>query len=154
MAITVTTAMPNSFKVELLKGVHNFTASTGDTFKLALFKASGAGSGTYGSSTTSYNEMVANSDEVANGNGYTTGGATLTSVTPILDGSVAVCDFADVSLTGATFTSCGGIIYNSTASGNPACAVLSFGGDYAVSAGTFQVVFPLPYAASAIIKIS
>lgn len=154
MAISVTTAMPNSFKVELLKGVHNFTTSTGDTFKLALLKATASGSGTYGASTTSYNEMVANGDELANGNGYTTGGATLASVTPVLDGTVAVCDFGDVSLTSATFTSCGGIIYNSTASGNPACAVLSFGGDYAVNVGTFQVVFPLPYASSAIIKIS
>lgn len=154
MAISVTTAMPNSFKVEILKAVHNFTTTTGSTFKLALLKAAASGSGTYGASTTSYNEMVSNGDEVANGNGYTTGGVTLVSVTPTLDGTVAVCDFGDVSLTAATFTSCGGVIYNSTASGNPACAVLSFGGDYAVSAGTFQVVFPSPYASSAIIKIS
>ena len=52
MAITITTAMPTSFKVELFKGVHNFTASTGDAFKIALLKATAAGSGTFGAATT------------------------------------------------------------------------------------------------------
>jgi hypothetical protein len=39
MPISVTTAMPTSFKVEILRAVHNFTASTGNTFKIALMKA-------------------------------------------------------------------------------------------------------------------
>ena len=47
MAITVTTAMPTSFKVEILKGVHDFTVTTGDVFKLALMKATAAGSLTF-----------------------------------------------------------------------------------------------------------
>ena len=58
-----TTAMPTSFKVEILKGVHNFTASTGDTFKLALAKSTALVTGTYGAATTSYDNLTSNSDE-------------------------------------------------------------------------------------------
>jgi hypothetical protein len=154
MAITVTTAMPTSFKVEILKAVHNFTASTGNTFKLALMKATAAGSGTYGAATTSYTNLTSNTDELANGNGYTTGGNTLTSVTPVADGTTAVCDFDNTTWSSATFTTCGGIIYNDTAAGDPACAVLSFGGDQQVSSGDFQIQFPAPAAATAIIRIA
>ena len=152
MAISVTTAMPTSFKVEILKAVHNFTASTGNTFKLALMKATAVGSGTYGAATTSYDNL--STDELANGNGYTTGGNTLVSVTPVADGTTAVCDFDNTTWTSATFTTCGGIIYNDTAAGNPACAVLSFGGDQQVSSGDFQVQFPAAAAATAIIRIA
>lgn len=154
MPISVTTAMPTSFKVEILKAVHNFTASTGNTFKLALMKATAAGSGTYGAATTSYTNLTSNTDELANGNGYTTGGNTLTSVTPVADGTTAVCDFDNTTWTSATFTTCGGIIYNDTAAGDPACAVLSFGGDQQVSSGDFQIQFPAPAAATAIIRIA
>jgi len=149
-----TTAMPTSFKVEILQGVHNFTASTGDTFKLALAKATASVTGTYGAATTSYDNLTANSDELANGNGYSTGGNTLISITPVADGTTAVCDFDNTTWTSATFTTSGGIIYNDTASGNPACAVLSFGGDQQVSSGDFQIQFPAAAAATAIIRIA
>jgi hypothetical protein len=154
MPISVTTAMPTSFKVEILKAVHNFTASTGNTFKLALMKATAAGSGTYGAATTSYDTLVSNSDELTNGNGYTTGGNTLTSITPVADSTTAVCDFDNTTWTSATFTTCGGIIYNDTAAGNPACAVLSFGGDQSVSSGDFQIQFPAASSTTAIIRIA
>jgi hypothetical protein len=149
-----TTAMPTSFKVEILKAVHNFTASTGNTFKLALGKATASITGTYGAATTSYDNLTSNSDELANGSGYTTGGNTLTSVTPVADGTTAVCDFDNTTWTSATFTTSGGIIYNDTAAGNPACAVLSFGGDQQVSSGDFQIQFPAAAASTAIIRIA
>ena len=149
-----TTAMPTSFKVEILKAVHNFTASTGDTFKLALGKATASITGTYGTATTSYDNLTSNSDELPNGSGYTTGGNTLVSVTPVADGTTAVCDFDNTTWTSATFTTSGGIIYNDTAAGNPACAVLSFGGDQQVSSGDFQIQFPAAAAATAIIRIA
>jgi hypothetical protein len=149
-----TTAMPTSFKVEILKGVHNFTASTGNTFKLALAKSTALVTGTYGAATTSYDNLTGNSDELANGNGYSTGGNTLVSITPVADGTTAVCDFDNTTWTSATFTTSGGIIYNDTASGNPACAVLSFGGDQQVSSGDFQIQFPAAAAATAIIRIA
>ena len=148
-----TTAMPTSFKVEILTATHNFTASTGNTFKLALGKAAASLTGTYGAATTNYSNLTGNSDELANGSGYTTGGNTLTSVTPTSDGTTAVCDFADTTWSSASFTTSGGIIYNSSAS-NKACAVLSFGGDQQVSSGDFQIQFPAPTSAAAIIRIA
>ena len=146
--------MPTSFKVEILKAVHNFSNPGGNTFKLALGKASGVLTGTYGAATTSYDNLTSNSDELANGSGYTTGGNTLTSVTPVADGTTAVCDFDNTTWTSATFTTSGGIIYNDTAAGNPACAVLSFGGNQQVSSGDFQIQFPAAAAATAIIRIA
>lgn len=151
MAISITTAMPTSFKVELLKGVHDFTASTGDTFKIALLKAAAAGSGTFGAATTNYSDL--STDELGSGSGYTTGGNTLTSVTPVADGTTAVCDFADTTWSAATFTTSGALIYNDSASG-AACAVLSFGGDQQVSSGDFAIQFPAAAASTAIIRIA
>jgi len=151
MAITVTTAMPTSFKVEILKAVHNFTASTGNTFKLALLKATASGSGTFGAATTNYSNL--GSDELATATGYTQPGNTLVSATPVADSTTAICDFADTTWSSSSFTTCGGLIYNSTASG-AACAVLSFGGDQTVSSGDFQIQFPAAAAATAIIRIA
>ena len=88
-----TSAICNSFKQEVLVATHNFTASTGNTFKLALFDSSA----TLGAGTTAY----ATSEEIT-GTGYTAGGKTLTSVTPVLDSATAVCDFGDVSWTSST----------------------------------------------------
>jgi len=148
-----TTAMPTSFKVEILKAVHNFSNPGGNTFKIALGKATASITGTYGAATTNYSNLTGNSDELPNGSGYTTGGNTLTSVTPVADGTTAVCDFDNTTWSTATFTTSGAIIYNSSAS-NAACAVLSFGGDQQVSSGDFQVQFPAAAAATAIIRIA
>jgi hypothetical protein len=151
MAITITTAMPTSFKVEILRAVHNFTSSTGNTFKIALLKATAAGSGTFGAATTNYSQL--GTDELATATGYTQPGNTLVSITPVASSTTAVCDFDDTSWTSATFTTCGALIYNSTASG-AACAVLSFGGDQTVSSGDFTIQFPAAAAATAIIRIA
>lgn len=152
MPISITTAMPTSFKVELFKAVHNFTASTGNTFKIALLKAAASGSGTYGAATTSYTNL--STDELANGSGYTTGGNTLVSITPVASSTTAICDFSDTTWSAATFTTSGALIYNDTATGDPACAVLSFGGDQTVSSGDFQIQMPAAAAATAIIRIA
>jgi hypothetical protein len=143
--------MPTSFKVELLKGVHNFTASTGDTFKIALLKAAASGSGTFGAATTNYSDL--STDELGNGSGYTTGGNTLVSITPVADSTTAICDFDDTTWSAATFTTSGALIYNDTSS-DAAVAVLSFGGDQTVSSGDFQIQFPAAAAATAIIRIA
>ena len=104
--MAISSAICNSFKQELLVGTHNFTASSGDTFKIALFTSSAS----LGASTTAYSTT----NEISNtsGSAYSAGGATLTSVTPTLDSSTAVCDFSDVSFTSATFTANGALIYN------------------------------------------
>jgi hypothetical protein len=151
MAITVTTAMPTSFKVELLKGLHDFTNGA-DVFKIALLKSASAGTGTYGAASTNYSDITGNSDETS-GTGYSAGGNTLTNVTPTADSTTAITDFADTTWSSASFTTCGAMIYNTTNS-NSACAVLSFGGDQTVSSGDFQIQFPAAAAATAIIRIA
>ena len=142
--MAITSAICTSFKQEILVGTHNFTASTGDSFKLALFTSSA----TLGASTTAYST----SNEVS-GTGYTAGGAALTSVTPTTDGTTAICDFADVSFTSASFTANGCLIYNTDQS-DKAVAVIAFGGDKTVSSGTFTIQFPTADASNAIIRIA
>ena len=125
--MAISSAICNSFKQEILVGTHNFTASSGNTFKIALYTSSAS----LGASTTAYST----SNEITNSSGtaYTAGGATLTSVTPVASSTTAVCDFNDVSYTDATFTANGCMIYNDSASGDPACVVVAFGGDKTVT---------------------
>jgi hypothetical protein len=142
-----TSAICNSFKTEILKAVHNFTASTGNTFKIALFTSSATlGAGTTAYAATGMNEM--------SGTGYTAGGKALTSVTPSLDSTTACCDFDDISWTSATFTANACLIYNDSASGDPAVCAVAFGGDKAVSSGTFTIQFPAKAATTAIVRIA
>ena len=142
-----TSAICNSFKTEILKAVHNFTASTGNTFKIALFTSSATlGAGTTAYAATGMNEM--------SGTGYTAGGKALTSVTPTLDSTTACCDFDDISWTSATFTANACLIYNDSASGDPAVCAVAFGGDKAVSSGTFTIKFPAKSATTAIVRIA
>ncbi len=135
-----------SFKVELLKGVHDFTNGTGDTFKLALYDNNAA----FNASTTAYTS----SDEVANSGTYAAGGGTLTNVTPTSSGTTAFTDFADISFTSATITAYGALIYNDTAAGDPAVCVLDFSGAKTSTNGTFTVIFPTADSTSAIIRIA
>ena len=146
--MAITSAICTSFKVELLKGVHDFTATTGNTFKIALYTSSA----TLGASTTAFSAT----NEITNSSGtaYTSGGASLTSITPTTDSTTAVCDFTDVSFTSASFTANGALIYNSSASGNPACAVIAFGSDKTVTSGTFTIQFPTADASNAITRIA
>ena len=138
--------MPTSFKVQILKGVHNFSTGSGQTFKLALYNDSA----TFNASTTAYTTT----NEVAASGSYALGGGTLTKVTPTFSGTTAFTDFADLSFTTATITAFGALIYNDTATGNPAVAVLAFGGSKASTAGTFTIVFPAATATGAIIRIA
>jgi|TARA_S200002703_G_scaffold140538_1_gene131838 hypothetical protein len=146
--MAITSAVCTSFKVELLKGVHDFTATTGNTFKIALFTSSAS----LGAATTAYST----SNEITNSSGtsYTAGGATLTSVTPAASSTTAVCDFTDVSYTDATFTANGAMIYNDSASGDPACVIVAFGSDKTVTSGTFTIQFPTADATNAIIRLA
>ena len=146
--MAISSAVCNTFKTEVLKAVHNFTASSGNTFNLALYTSSAS----MGAATTAY----ASTNEIANtsGSAYSAKGKALTSVTPVLDSSTAVCDFADISWTSASFTANGCLIFNDTASGDPAVCVVAFGGDKTVSSGTFTIQFPAADASNAILRIA
>jgi len=143
--MAITQAMCTSFKVELLTGTHDFTNSTGDTFKLALYTSSA----TLDASTTAY--TVSNE---ASGTNYSAGGGTLTNVTPTSSGTTAFTDFADLTFSSATITARGCLIYNDTEAGDPAVAVLDFGGDKTSTNGDFTIQFPVADASNAIIRIA
>ena len=143
--MAIASAISNSFKTQILTGVHNFTQG-GNQFKLALY----TDQATLNKSTTQY---ITNA-EVANGNGYTTEGIVLTNVTPALSGDVACCDFADVSFTSASFTANGCLIYNETVAGDPSVCSIAFGGNKTVSSGTFTIQFPAADANNAIVRIA
>ena len=125
--------MCTSFKQELLVGIHNFTASSGDTFKLALY----TNSASFTAATTAYTAT----NEVANSGSYSAG-------------TTALTDFADLDFTDATITARGALIYNSSAAGNPTVAVLDFGADKTSTNSTFGIQFPTADASNAIIRIA
>ncbi len=145
--MAITTAMCNSFKQELLGGVHDLDT---DTLKVALIKASPAG--TYDSSTTNYSDITGNTDEAV-GTNYTAGGQELDSATITLAGSTAIVDFADEVFANLTISADGAIIYNSSQSGK-AIAVFNFGSTVTSTSGDFTVVFPTADASNAVIRIS
>jgi hypothetical protein len=138
--------MCTSFKVELMRAVHNFTTGTGNTFKLALYDNSAS----FTAATTAYTAT----NEVANSGTYTAGGGTLTNVTPTSTGTTAFTDFADLSFTSATITAFGAMIYNDSAAGDPSVCILDFGGAKTSTSGTFTIIFPTADATSAIIRIA
>ncbi|MCX7178053.1 MAG: hypothetical protein NTX56_04520 [Proteobacteria bacterium] len=146
---TITSAQCNSFKVELYEAVHNFTASTGDTYKIALIKPSPTGS--YGAGTTNYSNLTGNSDEIT-GTGYTAGGVTLTDVTPTIDTNTAIVTFgSNPAWATATFSCAGALIYNSSKN-NKAVAVFSLGGTHTVAGANFTLALPAATAATALIR--
>lgn len=142
-----------SFKVELMKAAHDFRATGGDTFKIALY----TNSASFTAATTAYTAT----NEITNtaGTAYVAGGATLTCIDPTSSGTTAFTDFVDASWSSASFTARGALIYNSTPTGglgltNPTVCVLDFGSDKTATAQTFTVEFPIANASSAIIRIA
>lgn len=136
--------MCTSFKKELLEGLHDFNASGGNTYKLALYDSTA----TLDASTTVYTTT----GEIS-GTGYSAGGSALTNVDPTSSGTTGFCDFDDLTFSTATITARGALIYNST-NGNRAVVVLDFGADKTSTAGDFTIVFPTADASNAIIRIA
>jgi len=172
--MTITSAISNSFKVEILQGGHNFNdgsgAPTGNAFKIALFASDSAA---LSKSTTAYaapsnvNAVPTSTHEVSvkttnNGStntGYTTTGVALTATAdPVLSGDTACVKFNDVSITSATFTARGCLVYNSTNvtgfTNNRSVFAINFGADKTVTSGTFTIQFPAQTAGNAIVQIA
>ena len=143
--MAISQAMCTSFKKELMTATHNFTASSGNSFKLALYTSSAS----LGAATTAYS-----STNEASGTNYTAKGGALTNVTPTTSGTTALTDFADLTFSNATITANGALIFNDTASGDPAVVVLAFGADKTSTAGDFTIQFPTADASNAIIRIA
>lgn len=147
--MAITSSLCTSFKKELLERKHDFNATSGHTFKLALYTSSAS----LDAATTAYST----SNEVV-GTGYTAGGIALTNVDPTTSGTTAFIDFADATFATSTITAAGALIYNTTTDGGTsttnAVAVLSFGGDKTSTNGDFVVQFPVADASNAIVRLA
>ena len=137
--MTITTAICNSYKQEILEGVH---AST-DTYKIALY----TDAATLGAGTTAYSST----NEVT-GTAYSAGGVTLTGYVSGLSTNTAYITFSDPSWANSTITARGCLIYNSSKS-NKAVAAFDFGANVVSVSGTFTIDLPAA-GASALIRIS
>jgi len=137
--MAITTTLCNSYKQEVLEGVH----SSSDTYKLALYTDAASLS----AATTAYSAT----NEVE-GTGYTAGGVTLTGFTSGLSSSTAYVTFSDPAIANATITARGCLVYNSSKS-NKAVACYDFGGNITSTNGTFTVDLPAA-GASALIRIA
>ena len=146
MAIT-TNAITNTFKEDLLNGLHDFAPSTGDVFKLALYDNTAS----IGADTTSY--AVGITGQVGNTGQYVAGGGALVNALVSVNGTTAFVDFNDLSFTGVTLTARGALVYNTSETNKSVC-VLDFGGDKTATAGTFTIQFPDANDTQAIIRIS
>jgi hypothetical protein len=155
----ITQAMTTSFKAEILLAVHDFRASSGDTFKLALYTSSA----TIDANTTAYTAT-----NEATGTNYTAGGAALvnggvTATNTNASAGTGFTTFSNLTFSNATVTARGALIYNTTPSANgtanttltnAAVAVLDFGSDKTSTAGDFTIIFPTNNNTSAIIRIA
>lgn len=137
--MTISSAICNSYKQELLEGVH----AAGDVYKLALF----TDAATLGAATTAY----ATTNEVQ-GVGYSAGGIDLSGFVTGLSNGTAFLTFADAQFSNATITARGCLVYNSSKA-NRAVAVFDFGGNIISTSGTFTVDFPAA-GAEALIRIA
>ena len=146
MAIT-TNAITNSFKEDLLNGLHDFAVSTWDVYKLALYDSSAS----IGADTTSYAVGIAG--QVGDTGQYAAGCGALVNALVSLNGTTAFVDFDDLSFTGVTLTARGALLYNTSEAAKSVC-VLDFGGDKTATAGTFTIQFPAANDTQAIIRIS
>ena len=141
--------MCTSFKVELLKGQHDFTNGN-DQFKIALYDNNDS----FNAATTAYTAT----NEVTASGSYSAGGGTLTNVTPTSSSTTAFTDFDNITFTSATITARGALIYNTQTGGGSGTTdtvvVLDFGSDKSSTSGDFQIVFPTADASNAIIRIA
>jgi len=147
-----TQSMCTSFLQELMQGLQNFTTSTGNTFKAALYLASA----TMNASTTAYTST----GEVT-GTNYTAGGVTITNGTsPQSTNTSATAGVAywtpsaSITYTNVTLSTAfdAVLIYNSTNS-NRAVSVHTFGSQ-TVAAGTFTLTMPSNTTSTALLRLS
>ena len=159
---TITTGLSDAFKLELLKGNHDFDS---DTMRVALIKENHADN--YSNTTLSYSEL--GSDQ-ATGSGYdsvydtlSTGATATLSTTdasgnattyPKMIGTTAILDFNDAVFQSVTTAADGCILYNPQFTVNNIIAIFDFGGTVSATSGDFTVQFPAPGASTSILRLA
>lgn len=140
----ITQTIVDSYKRGLLEGLFNFSSTTTQVFKVALYTSDA----TLNQNTTAYSAT----DE-SSGTGYTAGGQVLTiSTYPTLSNSVAFISFSTVTWPVTSITARGALVYKFDGATNPAIAVLDFGEDKTTSSGNFVINFPLADFQNAIVR--
>lgn len=140
----ITQTIVNSYKKGLLEGVFNFSNTSTQVFKVALYTSS---------ATLDANTTVYSATNEATGTGYTAGGNILTiSTYPTISNSVAFISFSTVTWSITSITARGALIYKFDGATNPAIAVLDFGEDKTTSGGNFVINFPLADFQNAIVR--
>ena len=147
-----TQALCTSFMEQLMTATHDFTPSTGDTFKAALYEATA----TVNASTTAYSST----GEVT-GTNYTAGGVTVTNATAPAStnasataGTAYWTPSASITYTNVTLTTAfdAVLIYNSSKS-DKAVSVHTFGSQ-TVTAGTFTLTMPTNNTTNALLRLA
>lgn len=134
------------FKTGLMDGAFNFSSTTTQVYKIALY----TNAASLNQDTTAYTATGETS-----GTGYVAGGKVLTiGVNPTNSNDISYLSFDDITWTGSTFTARGALIYKADGVTNPAVCVLDFGSDKTTTNGNFTVQFPSATSTSAVIRIS
>ncbi len=137
----ITAGLTDSFKEQLLLGVHDFET---DIFKIALYTSSAV----LGPTTTAYTSV----GEVS-GTGYTAPGQILLNVTVSLGQGIAYVSFTNPAWPGSTFATRGALIYNSSKS-DKSVGVLNFGIDQTMVGQEFIIQLPTDDPETALIRIT
>ena len=137
----ITAGLTDSFKEQLLLGVHDFAT---DTFFIALYTSSAV----LNPATTVYST----SNEVT-GAGYVAGGQELQNITVSLGMGIGYVSFDNPSWAGASFATRGALIYNSTKA-NKSVGVLNFGIDQTMNGQSFTIQLPTDDPETALIRIT
>ena len=147
-----TQAMCTSFMGELLTGTHNFTPSTGDAFKAALYLTSA----TYNASTTAYSSTgeVTGTNYTAGGIAVTNANAPASTNASATAGTAYWTPSASLSYSNVTLSTAfdAVLIYNSSKS-NRSVSVHTFGSQ-TVTAGTFTLTMPSNTTSTALIRLA
>ena len=137
--MAITSAIPTSFKQEILDGIHE----PEDEYRIALF--------TNGAALDAKCTHYAGQPGEVTGRGYVKGGIALSGRTSGTSGTAGYVTFDNPEWGGASFTAHAALIYNASKE-NRAVAVINFGQDYTCSNGTFAVSLPAA-GASAIVTV-
>ena len=148
--MAITSGINIIFKKDVMLEQHNLPS---DTLKIALVSSSGSASNGGPNTLASISGEVSGTSDGSGNSGYVTGGTTVSNVTVSNVSSSGVVDFDDVQWTSVTFTARGAVMYNATNS-NKVIAVYDFGGDKAVTNGTFQLTIPSATSAAAIVRLN
>ena len=147
-----TQAMCTSFMEQLLTGTHNFTPSTGDTFKAALYLASA----TVNASTTAYSATgeVSGTNYSPGGVNVTNGTSPSSTNTSATAGTAYWTPSASITYTNVTLSTAfdAVLIYNSSKS-DKAVSVHTFGSQ-TVTAGTFTLTMPSNTTSTALLRLA